>query len=374
MRPARVRIDLARLRANFQIICSDKPATLDFACVVKDNAYGHGAVAVARIALEFGARYLAVATTDEGLELRQNDIVAPVLVFGERTPAELEECVRHELTCFVNDVRTAKQLARLAEEQAKRVPVHVEVDTGLSRYGVRWTKALEVLEIIHAIPALQLQGLMSHFAMSDEQDKTFALEQLRRFQEVLAGLGESGIRVTLSHMCNSGGYLDLPQGHFNMVRMGILPLGVYPSQVCRRISGLQPVMSVTCEVAALQEIEAGDYVGYGMRYQAGERRRIAVLPLGYGDGFPRVRNAGSVLIRGKRAPVVGGNAMDAMMVDVTDIPETEVGDNVVVMGKDGEEEIDVHELARLKGSVSYDILAGWRSRLPRVYLNENSRS
>ena len=328
-------------------------------------------VEVARCAWELGARYLAVATVDEGLHLRQSNIDAPILIFGERTDEELPVCVAHDLTCFVNDAATICLMQRLAADFGQTVSVHVEVDTGLSRFGVRWTKAIDIIATIAETDGLLLEGVMSHFAMSDELDKTFANEQLRRFREVLAQMAQRGIVVALRHMCNSGGFLDLPQAHFDMVRMGILPLGVYPSQVCRRIKGLLPVMSVKSQVAAIQDIEKGDTVGYGMRYRAAELRRIAVLPLGYGDGFPRVRNQGAVLIHGKRAPIVGGNAMDAMMVDITDIPETRVWDDVVVMGKQGREEIDVHELAGLKGSVSYDILAGWRARVPRVFLDGN---
>jgi alanine racemase len=169
-------------------------------------------------------------------------------------------------------------------------------------------------------------------------------------------------------MCNSGGLLDLPQAHFDMVRTGILPLGVYPSQVCRRISGIEPIMSVKAKIVAIQNIQAGDKVGYSMHYTAPEPRKVGVLALGYGDGFPRVRNQGDVLIHGQRAPIVGGNAMDAMMVDLSDIPQSQVGDDVVVMGSQGEETISVHELAKLKGSVSYDILTNWSWRLPRVYV------
>jgi alanine racemase len=169
------------------------------------------------------------------------------------------------------------------------------------------------------------------------------------------------------HACNTGGYLDIPKAHFDMVRMGILPLGVYPSKVCRRISGLQPVMSVKTRIAATKQIEAGDTVGYGMRYRAESPRTIAVLPIGYGDGFPRVRNTGQVLVHGKRAPIIGGNAMDAMMIDITDIPQTRLWDEVVIMGKQGEDEISVHDLAAWGGTVSYDIMTRWSVRMPRVY-------
>ena len=170
------------------------------------------------------------------------------------------------------------------------------------------------------------------------------------------------------HLANSGGFLDLPQARYDAVRLGILPLGVYPSAACRRLPGVAPVMSVKARIVALQQLAPGDSVGYGMRYTAAASRRIAVLPLGYGDGFPRVRNQGAALLHGRRAPLVGGVTMDALMVDVTDIPAAQLGDEAVLMGRQGGEEISAHEIAGLKNSVSYDVLCGWRARLPRVYL------
>lgn len=329
-------------------------------------------VRVAKMAAGYGAKYIAVVNVDEALALKAKNLKTPILVFGERTPEEFKICVQEDLCCFVNDLTAAKQLQKIALAVGKQHPVQVEIETGLSRYGVRWTQAMPIIETLAEMDGLKLMGVMSHFAMSDELDKTFAFTQIERFKEVLIQMEKQNIKVSYKHMCNTGGFLDLPPAHFDLVRIGILPLGVYPSQVCRRIPGLEPVMTVKTKIAMLREIEKGDNVGYGVRYKAPARQRIAVLPIGYGDGYPRVRNLGEVLIRGKRAPVVGGNAMDAMMVDVTHIPETQQWDEVVLMGKQGDAEIDVHEIAKLKGSVSYDILLGWRSRMPRVYLNDKT--
>ncbi|MFQ5823470.1 MAG: alanine racemase [bacterium] len=371
LRTAWVEINLAQLRRNFQIINNDKPANLPIVSVVKDQAYGHGAVQVAKVALQSGAVYLAVATIDEALELRQNGITAPILLFGERHEEELKVCIERNITCFVNDLSKAEKYSAMVKAAGEMALVHIEVDTGLSRYGVRWTEALPVIEAIAKLDNPILEGVMSHFAMSDESDKSFAKLQIDRFHQVLNSMNKRGIRVKYRHICNSGGYLDLPQAHFDLIRIGILPLGVYPSQVCRRIAELQPVMSVKAKVAAIRDLEVGDVVGYGMRYRASTPRRIAVIPLGYGDGYPRVRNKGEVLIHGKRAPIIGGIAMDAMMVDITEIPKTCVWDEVVLMGHQGQEEISVHDIAQLKGSVSYDILNSWSWRLPRIYLNLN---
>jgi alanine racemase len=370
LRSAWIEINTRRLRRNLAIVNAFKPPQVQILAVVKDDGYGHGALTVARAALEAGAAYLGVSTLEEAVGLRARGIEAPILLLGQRQVAELPWCVRHQLTCAVQDAMTIQALAEAAARAHRRVPVHLKLNTGMNRYGVRWTEALPLAELVLAQKSLLLEGVFSHFAMSDEADKSFALLQLERFQIVLAQLEARGIQVKYRHLCNSGGLLDLPQAHFNMVRIGLLPLGVYPSQVCRRLPGLEPVLTVKARIASIQEIGPGEIVGYGLRYTAPSHRRIAVLPIGYGDGFPRVRNQGGALLHGRRAPLVGGVAMDALTVDITDIPEARLWDEAVLLGRQGNAEITVHDLAQLKNSVSYDVLTGWRARLPRVCVTE----
>lgn len=342
--------------------------------VVKDDAYGHGALDVARIALEEGAWGFGLSTLEEAMALREGGISAPLLLLGERQEPELEWCVAHNLTVCVNESHTVRALARTAERFNKRVPLHLKINTGMSRYGVRWDEALLLVDQICSEKALLIEGIMTHFAQSDEADKSFAHLQLSRFNEVVQALAARKIAVKLRHTCNSGGFLDLPQAHLDMVRPGILIYGVFPSQVCRRIPGIEAVMSVKAKIAAIQHLKPGEVVGYGMRFQAKEHRRIAVLPIGYGDGFPRVRNAGCALIHGKRAPLVGGVAMDALTVDVTDIPEARMWDEAIIMGRQGTEEITVRDIAQLKNSVTYDVLTGWRLRLRRKNVNTGRKT
>ena len=368
LRPAWIEIDLGRLRRNLQLIRRDLPKRVDLLAVVKDEAYGHGAVDVGRIALEEGATCLGLSTLEEAMNLRHAGISAPLLLLGERQEKELPWCVAHDLTVCVNEPNTISQLARVAAKAGKRVPVHVKINTGMSRYGVRWDEALPLIEKVLAEKSLKLEGVMSHFSQSDELDKTFANLQISRFNTVMSQLAARGINVR-QHLCNSGGFLDLPQAHRDMVRVGILMYGIFPSTVCRRIEGIEPVMSIKGRIAAIQKLKPGEVVGYGMRYTAPSERRIAVLPVGYGDGFPRVRNLGGALIHGKRAPLIGGIAMDALMVDVTDIPEAQMWDEAVLMGRQGSDEITVHDVAKLKNSVSYDVLTGWRLRLRRKCVN-----
>lgn len=369
LRTAWVEIDLGRLRRNLQLIRRDLPPGVKLLAVVKDQAYGHGAIEVARIALQEGASALGVSTLEEAMALRDAGLVAPVLMLGQRTDDELPWCVEHDLTVCVNEAATIRQLARVASASGRKAPIHIKIQTGMSRYGVRWDQALPLVELILRERSLRLEGLMTHFAQSDESDKTFARLQASRFDEVVRQMEAAGIPIPCQHLCNSGGFLDLPWAHRDMVRVGILAFGVFPSTVCRRLPGIEPVMSVKTRIAAIQQINAGEMVGYGMRYTAPSPRRIAVLPLGYGDGFPRVRNEGAALIRGRRAPLVGGVAMDALTADITDIPDAEMWDEAVIMGRQGGEQITVHDLAKLRNSVSYDVLTSWQLRLQRKFVN-----
>jgi alanine racemase len=371
LRPAWTEIDLGKLRRNLQLIRRDLPQRVQLLAVTKDEAYGHGALDVARIAIEEGAWGFGLSTLEEAMALRDAGITAPLLLLGERQEAELPWCVEHGLTVCVNEPHTVRKLARAAAAANKRVPVHVKIHTGMSRFGVRWDEALPLIELIGSEKSLQLEGAMTHFAQSDETDKAFANLQFSRFNEVLQGMAARGVPVKWRHACNSGGFLDLPHAHLDMVRVGILMYGVFPSSVCRRIPGIEPVMSVKARIAAIQKLKPGEVVGYGMRYTAPTERRIAVLPIGYGDGFPRVRNTGGALIHGRRAPLIGGIAMDALMVDITDIPEAQMWDEAVIMGRQGNEEITVHDIAKLKNSVSYEVLTSWRLRLRRKSVNHS---
>ena len=367
-RPAWIEIDLQRLQTNFRSINAHKSIDLQLLSVVKDDGYGHGALAVACAALQAGAAFLGLSTLEEAITLRDRGLHGRMLLLGDRHETELPWCLAHDLTCCVSEPNTVLQLGGLAARANKHIPVHLKINTGMNRYGVRWTEAASLAKLIESTKSLHLEGVLTHFAQSDEVDKSFALLQLSRFEQALKEITALGIVVKIKHLCNSGGFLDLPAAHFDMVRLGILPLGVYPSSVCKRLQGIEPVMSVKARIAAIQNLPPGDSVGYGMRYTALTPRRIAVLPIGYGDGFPRVRNQGCALVHGQRAPLVGGVAMDAITVDISEIPKAKLWDEAVIQGRQQDEEISVHDLAKLKNSVSYDLLAGWRRRLPRIYV------
>ncbi|MBN8246948.1 MAG: alanine racemase [Verrucomicrobia bacterium] len=366
-RSAWIEVDLGALGHNFRAIRRSLPAGTALLYVVKDEAYGLGALAAARVALANGADRLAVFTLSEAERLRSAGITAPILLMGERLPEELPWVLRLDLEPCVGRLEIATALDALARQQGRPAPVHIKVNTGMNRFGLPWRAARSWAAELAALTGLRFEGVLGHFAQSDEEDKTFARVQLERFHQSLEALRAAGIEPRWKHHSNSGGALDLPEAHLDLVRVGLLAHGVYPSRVCRRLEDLRPVMTVKARLVAIQEVEPGDTVGYGMRWRADRPGRIGVLPLGYGDGFPRVRNEGHALIRGVRVPLVGGVAMDALTVDLTDLPGAAVGDEAVLMGRQGAEEISAHDLAALKRSVSYDLLAGWRSRLPRLY-------
>jgi alanine racemase len=366
-RSAWVEVDLVRLADNFRRLRAALPASKRLLFVAKDDAYGLGSVMAAKVALANGADQLAVFTLGEAAELRTAGVAAPILLLGERLPDELPWVLELGLEPCVGRLEVARQLAELGRRRDRPVPVHLKINTGMNRFGLPWREAEAWTRALAGLPGLDFAGVLSHFAQSDELDKTFARIQLGRFERSLEVLRAAGIAPRQVHHCNSGGFLDLAEAHFDLVRVGILAQGIYPSSVCRQLPGLSPVMTVKARLVATQQVEPGDTVGYGMRWRAERPGRIGVLPLGYGDGFPRVRNEGCVLLHGRRVPIVGGVTMDALMVDLTDLAAAQLGDEAVLQGSQGTETITVQEIAALKRSVTYDVLVNWRHRLPRVY-------
>ena len=369
-----IEIDLSRLRNNLRLIFDDKPEHVNVLAVVKDDGLGHGMIETAREAIKAGCRYLGASCLSEALKLRNKFEDVPILLFGERLDNQIPVCVRQNLTIQIQSKEKAEVIGRIAMESGKVIRVHLKVDTGMGRYGVRWDQAVDEYKSILGISGIHVEGIMTHFAQSDEADKSYADKQWSRFQDVLTSLEQEKKLPPLIHACNSGGYLDLPHAHGNMVRIGILPCGVYPSKVCRQINidgqQLMPVMKVLARVSFLKDLQPDDLVGYGMHFKAEKKMIIAVLPFGYGDGYPRLRNRGFVLVRGQEAPIVGGNGMDATMVDVTEIEGIQVGDEVILLGSQLDKEITAMMIADWAETVTYDILSHWSRRMDRFHINE----
>ncbi|MFM1941334.1 MAG: putative alanine racemase [Verrucomicrobiota bacterium] len=365
-RPAWIEINLSRLHTNLQIIRQHLPENVQWLAVVKDDAYGHGLLRMARACLNAGASFLGVSTLSEGAELRNAGIDAPILLLGERHPDELPFCLEYRLRVSLGDLTLAPLLNNLTTRAGLVTPIHLKINTGMGRFGVHWNEAGEAATLLKRLPGLLLEGTMSHFSMSDEADKSFAHEQIAHFKSALAAIQATQTKPGLRHLCNTGGFLDLPQARFDMVRLGVLPTGVYPSLTCQRLPGLQPVMSLKARIIATRTLQPGDVYGYGLRYRAPSQRHIGILPLGYGDGYPRLRNTGHVLIRGQPAPIIGGVSMDAIGIDLTDIPGAATGDEAVLMGEQGPATISARDIAAWGKTVCYDSLTSWRHRLPRI--------
>jgi alanine racemase len=364
----RAEVDLDAVAANTRNIARVvRPARL-FA-VVKADGYGLGAVPVARVALASGASGLCVARPEEGLALRAAGIKAPILILGPTVPALADQVVRAGLTPTVCEPGAAAALARAAEAQSRPLPVHVKIDTGLHRYGILPSEAPAFLNHLAQYSRLRVEGLWTHLATADEADRTFAYEQLARFNEVTAALPA----VPLRHAASTAAALDLPEFRLDLVRAGIGIYGYYPSRHVGRAVALRPALTLKSRVIRVHQVGPGETVGYGRTWVAPRSSRIALVACGYGDGYPRhLSNRGVVLIRGRRCPVVGRVSMDLLTADATHLPEVAVGDEVVLVGRQGEEEITLDELAELAETVPYELLTRLTPRVPRVYVGSQS--
>jgi len=335
--------------------------------VLKADAYGHGARRVARTVLHNGATWLGVACLGEAVELRQAGIGAPILNLGYTPPWQAREAVRHDVACTVFSVEVIQALARAARDLGKVATVHVKVDTGMGRLGVLPEEVLDLVRQISSMPGILLQGLFSHLAAADEDDPSYTDLQLERLQSVVGALEAQGLRPPLVHIANSAAVLKHPASHYDMVRAGIVLYGLAPSAETPLPGGYRPAMSFKCQVAQVKDLPAGSLVGYGCAYRAERPIRIAVIPVGYADGFRRgPRNWGHVLVRGQFAPLVGRVCMDQSMVDVTAIPGVRQGDEVVLIGSQGERSLTAEDVAAQLGTINYEVVSEILARVPRV--------
>jgi len=337
--------------------------------VVKADGYGLGAAQIAAAARAGGASACAVACVDEGVQLREVGLDGPILVLGPATPCEMHSAVTAGLTITVNSLDVGRALAQAARESGVCAPVHLKLDSGLHRFGRGSDELIDLASALAQMPGLLLEGLYTHFANADDPLDDFAHRQLACLLETNRRLEETGIRFRRLHAASSSGMLDLPESRLDMVRVGIVLSGHYPSPRAARMLDLLPAVTVRARIARLVQIEAGESVGYGRTYRAPTARTIALVPLGYADGYHRLlSNRGVALVGGWRVPVVGRISMDQLTLDVTDVPNVQEGDEVVIAGRQGGEEIGFAELAELAGTISYELLSHLAKRLPRVYL------
>lgn len=376
VRPTVATVDLDRLRANFRAVREAVPASAGVLAAIKGDAYGHGAVACARALEEAGCDWFGVALIEEGKALRAAGVSRPILSMGGIGPSGADEAIHARLTPVLSDLESAERLDRAAGRRREPAAVHLKVDTGMGRLGVPLHHWEGFLDRLAGLRWIRVDGVMSHLAESDgpdESSRVFTREQARRFLEAVSAARSRGFRPALLHLNNSGGVLSYPEYSFDLVRPGVILYGVGPLGRVPPIP-VQPVMRVTTRVLIVRDLPAGVGVSYGRTWVTSRPSRIATLPVGYADGYPRaLSNKGEVLIHGHRAPVRGRVCMDLVMVDVTDIPvPVDAGDEVVLLGAQGGQEISAWDLAEAAGTIPYEILTGFSGRVPRVYTGEHA--
>ena len=339
--------------------------------VIKADAYGHGAVEMAHVLINNGVDMFAVAMLDEAIYLRKNGIKEDIIILGITQSDLMGEVIENNAIQVVSSFREAKILSDYAVKHGKTARVHIKSDTGMGRIGFMSTdESVEEICRINELPNLNIEGIFTHFATADSFDKAFTEVQKERFVWMINHLEERGISLSVRHAANSAGIMDFEDLFFTHVRAGIILYGMYPSdEVMKDRLDLEPVMSVKTRIAYIKTIEKGTTIGYGRTYTAPSRRVIATIPIGYADGYSRgLSNKGAVLVRGQKAPIVGRVCMDQCMIDITDIEGVQVEDEVVVMGKQGNNEISADMIAELLDTINYEIVCMFSKRVPKVYL------
>lgn len=366
MHRALATVDLGAVRANVAGIIGRLSRGSSLMAVVKANGYGHGAVPVARASLEAGATALGVATTSEALELREASIDGRILVMGPLTGADLPAALDHNLEILVWTLPFLRTLVDAGHARGRQLPVHIKIDTGMRRLGLYPRQLPEYLDAIEAVPEVALAGVMTHFATADD-DEDFCRFQLRTFENATQVVLRTGARVPF-HCANSAAALRYPETHFDMVRCGIAVYGLSPFQSDAGRDGLAPALRLTSYLADIKKITEGDAVGYGRSWSAAGDTHIGLVPIGYGDGFSRrLSNRGRVLIGGKPYPVVGRVSMDQITVDLGAAPDMKTGDEVVLIGAQGELTLSAEEMASLLETINYEVTCNISPRVERRF-------
>lgn len=400
MRPAWVEVDVSAIRDNVQAIKSFVGADTGVMAVVKADAYGHGLIPAAHAALAGGAEILGVAIPEEVARMREAGITAPALIMGCSLPHQAEEIVALGAAAVVSYPEAALALATAAQRQGTRARLHVKINTGMGRVGVRWDEALTFIRQVGTLPGVVLEGVMTHFATADYEDQTSARTQLTRFTDVLDAAAAAGIRPHYRHCANSAAIAFLRESHFNLVRPGLILYGIPPVPLAadvppdtgypaihattKRVAyargrtepqrdryvpfALRPALALKARIVQITRLPAGDAVGYSLTYRTKRDSIFALLPLGYADGLARAQsNRGWAIVRGRRVPIAGRVSMDQTILDITDVPGVQVGDVAVLIGEQHGEAITAWEAGLAMGSIAYEALTNLGVRLPRIY-------
>ena len=371
---AKAVVSLDAIAHNFQEMKKNIAEGTQMIAVIKADGYGHGAVPIARLVQDYDYIWgFAAATAEEALELRHAGIKKPILILGIVFEETFEELIREDIRPAVCTLAMAEGLSKEALCQGKTVHIHLALDTGMTRIGFADVpKSVEVIRRIAALPNLEIEGMFTHFARADEYDRSPAMKQLDRYLKFADMLTEAGIQIPIRHCSNSAGIIRIPEANLNLVRAGITIYGIYPSgEVERDIVRLEPAMELKSRITYVKEVDEGSAISYGGTFVTEKPTRVATIPMGYADGYPRqLSNKGWVLIHGKRARILGRVCMDQFMVDVTDIPDAQAGDEATLIGRDGEECITMEEFGDLSGRFSYEFACCISKRVPRVYIKD----
>lgn len=339
--------------------------------VVKADAYGHGVMEVAKTLIENGVTRLAVSMLDEAIQLRQNGVDVPILILSYTDPRRAEEIILHDVTQTVFSHDLAEALSEAAVRLDKNIKIHIKIDSGMTRVGfMPGYSAVKNVVRISKFPKIIIEGLFTHFASADENDKSYTNMQFERFMSIVSELNRIGIYIPVKHVCNSAGIIEYPEMHLNMVRPGIVLYGMYPSEEVHKDKiDLRPAMTLKANIILVKEVEADTCISYGRIFKTQHDSKIATLPIGYADGYTRLLTSkGRVLVNGQSVPIVGKICMDQCMIDVTDVEgDVNVGDEAVLFGSQNGNEIKIEDLADKIGTINYEIACIIGKRIPRVY-------
>ena len=370
-RPTWVEIDLNALRHNLLAVKKRIGPQIKILGIVKADAYGHGDYEVSRVLLNNGVEMLGIAILEEGIQLRNTGIKAPLLLLGGVFEEQIDSIIHYDVTPTVYDLKLAEVLSKKATYFNKKLKVHVYVDTGMGSIGVKHDNAVEFVKFVKNLKNLIIEGIYTHCSSSDEKDSAFTNLQIKRFRDVLDALDTIKVRIPLRHMANSGAILGYPESYFNTVRPGLSLYGLYPSEDVSRDIGIRPVMSFKTRIIHIKDMESGDVVGYDRAYRITKPTRVATLPMGYADGYNRLlSNQGEVIIRSKKASIIGRVCMDQCFVDVTNIKDVSVGDEVVLYGRQAQESIPIESIAKQLNTIPYEVTCSISKRVPRIYTNK----
>ena len=379
-RATRAEINLKAFKHNIENLKKILGSDVGIMSVIKADAYGHGAVPCSKAALECGVSYLGAGIIEEGIELRKNGITEPILILGGIFLNEAEDLVHYDLTTILSTPTLADELSNQGKKQGKIVKVHIKVDTGMNRLGVRPEDLLNLIEKIKTLPNLNLEALSTHFSSADDEDSSITKNQIELFQKALLELKKSGIHPPITHLANSSALFRFPDSRGKIVRPGLIQYGALPSPIlnpivkklCKKdnLDDFQPVMQWKSKIIQLKLTPKGEALSYSRRYFTQKESLIATLPIGYADGLNRnLSNKMQVLIKGKLAPQVGNICMDMILIDVSRIPDVKLGEDVVIFGKQGDKQISVEELADKSGTIPYELFCNVSKRVPRIYQN-----